>query len=708
MQIEAVHIKQINKRPKKNQPEYKLQIFMGFFLMACILGVSFRLYFSTDRVTHFLNEQIKKRQTHVKISFKSAEMSLADGIWPEIALNLKEIEVQLPQLNCPNSEKEERSPIRIGEAHIPLDILRLFRGEFALSQINIQKLELDAEVLGAKCELPKIAAQIENTNLPPSNLNEENHSQITPSSMPISNINKENKKLLSFWKEEQVNEILTFVRALKLDEVKLYFDHHQKFFEFREFQIYQPLTSSKLKLSTELSIPPEFTKGEILPQFSLSADLGAKEIQAYVDGHLSEGHIHAEAVFTPGEVSPDVKIHMQVKQLPLSSLGNYFKKTHLIPESADPHYVWTHFDAFMDGPLSQLKQAKVKFENLIVKGEFGELKIDEIERFPDASWSKFKMLIKKVSLQKAFDQFSYHGPEGIFSDFGVVDGEINFEDPKNLKMNLLWSNAKMRFSRFGHKADQKINRIEINTQEVQSKWFLEASNIEFEKMKPDAVIKAQFDSNFQDGEIELDSKKLVFDPEIQKIIFMGDWSSAQLHSNIIVSKSKIQSAKAQLNFEDYKSSEFKFKQLKLNSNFQNLKFDLQFKLPDAQITYNKEIRDWLKQALLGFEDLEPSLDIKNAQGQISVDTENWAIKNLKMYIPRTQTNLSAQVQLNAQDEFFGMCELNLPKYKKLVWNLGGIWPKLEWKAESQNLKQLIEHDADSKTLGLKTELDTHE
>ena len=678
--------KHLGYPPSKEKSKSGLKTFFGFLLVSCVLGLGVRVYFAPQRITPLLKEQMSLSLPQFKIGFKSAELILADGLLPALSLEMRDIEISSKK-NC----GAEIPPIRIQKAILPLSFFKLFERKLALSLVSVQKIEVDIENFQNGC-----SETAEASPAPPSTETK----IVAPPSSGIS-IAKH-----VFWDDQKLAQIDQVLTGVEIDELKFYFDHHQKFLIFRNFNLRQDKApgsfKSSYRLKSEFVLPSEYAQGDVLPTAFILAELTSEKMNFDVSTQISEGHVQLTSNVTPDVHSPMLDISIQAKQLPVSALTIYLSKLGLLSATAQPKFVWLSFSAAMKGRLDQLKQLPIEVKDVLLDGEFGQATISHVTRNSDGVFSDFILELPKVQVQKALELFGVKGPDGIFSQFGDLSGQLLFKTAKNFEFKGQWQDASLKFSRRGARSEQQIENLKFDLTYLDNRWRGKISDVELENGAFEGEIQLNFDPTFSEGEIEIASEKLEFNPSVQKNMFLGTVSGIKLNGKMNVNKFIIQSWDGELQVASLESDELSFKRAKLLSHFGGNRLSINAKIAEAEYKYNSEMRKIGKQVFLNFEDKSQNLVLTNLKAEISQASGQWTWKAMKSSLLEDRIQFSSSGDVNSSDLLTGELNLDFPKAKKLVWQFQGSWDHLSLNPVSTNLKNLLSKKADYKTLGLST------
>ena len=114
-------LKSRNSHSSYEKSNSGFKTFFAFGLMACVLGLSVKVFFAPERLTPLLKDELAIRLPQFQIGFKSVELVLANGVLPAFSFEIKDAEISYKK-NC----GVVIPPIRIQKANLPISIFKLF------------------------------------------------------------------------------------------------------------------------------------------------------------------------------------------------------------------------------------------------------------------------------------------------------------------------------------------------------------------------------------------------------------------------------------------------------------------------------------------------------------------------------------------------------------------------------------------------------
>ena len=106
--------------------------FVSCILIASFTGGALRLLFSPEQVRQTVNEFIETENPPLDISFESIKMSLSDGFWPRLGIEVKGLQVSSQSSCTPGAQ------LYIKQAYLPISFSSLLGQKLQFGQISAQ------------------------------------------------------------------------------------------------------------------------------------------------------------------------------------------------------------------------------------------------------------------------------------------------------------------------------------------------------------------------------------------------------------------------------------------------------------------------------------------------------------------------------------------------------------------------------------------
>jgi hypothetical protein len=664
-------------------------------LIAAILGLGFRLYFSPDRlkswVTTALDQQKRQMSHPFALSFSDASLKLSQGYLPQLAVVVTDVRV------APNPECHPESSVFIGELRLPFRVFSLLRGRAAVGVIGARDIKIDLDGLRVKCEplvspphaapAPKAPKAVVKLAAPPS----------PPVTEPVK----------PWWTDEQFDTVRGFVEGLEFSHATLQFENGAK-------EIYLDSFSALFKrgglvqLKTEIRIPPPVTYGEQIPPLKIEGEALSTKANLLVSAQVSEGSLATTAILAPAtNQTLVIDAKMSVKSLPLSMLSPFMRKAGLANERFQPKFLWLNCAASISGPFQGLFQkSPFRLEACRIEGDGTDVELVSAERTPGGQWQPFDVKVVSLDLAKLFGTVGVHGPDGVANDFGKLAGDIHVESPQEAMFTGELRNANISFSNRKFRSAQKIESVAIKMSIVKGRTRGEFNNFSLTNGALSGAVAFDFDRSLRDGTVVADILKLEFDPSVQDVLVGGKLGAIEGSAHLKFENSLVTDFGSKLKIDQTTAQDFAFSRAQI---VVDRKGDASPRIvvdaPDLGLKKSSMLDKALEPVFFGHQFLagdmlmfdQPHIEIVILEsGDI-----NWT--EAKATLEHSQIQIASVGSMNRDHLIDGTLEVNYPKIKKLKWLLAGpiVAPTLQGTGES--LAQMkARAEINDAVLGLRT------
>lgn len=131
-------------KPKRNNSPFVVDQpgstwFFYALVLAGLLGSSFRLYFSEQRVNQELRLAFARLEPELKLQFAGAKLSLDEGwLWPQVGISISDLQGSYQ----PSNQVNESIELRIDEILAPINFWALIRGRLELKVLELGHLTI--------------------------------------------------------------------------------------------------------------------------------------------------------------------------------------------------------------------------------------------------------------------------------------------------------------------------------------------------------------------------------------------------------------------------------------------------------------------------------------------------------------------------------------------------------------------------------------
>ena len=134
---------------EEDEKSNAFKIFIVAVAVAIISGLSIRFYFSPDRLREWFDLALSRQASKMKIEFRSAELKLAEGAMPQLAVELQGVKLSKVLDECPQNQFDPA--IEAERLRIPLRVSDLLFGNVSVGTLGADGLNVDLDRLKQNC-----------------------------------------------------------------------------------------------------------------------------------------------------------------------------------------------------------------------------------------------------------------------------------------------------------------------------------------------------------------------------------------------------------------------------------------------------------------------------------------------------------------------------------------------------------------------------
>lgn len=683
-----------------------LRVFFFTVALACVAGLSLRLYFHPARVKSLLENAVGGEGARIGLKFQSARLSLAHGSIPHIAVEVGGIEIN-PAHDC----RPEPS-VRISKLFLPLDVTKLIQFKLALGTIASEGIEVDLDALKMRCPA-KSQGNSGRVGAPRAPAGEPVPTVAVP---PAADTSEAGPAVAPWWSAEQLEAVRERVGGFEFSRVTVLFEEATKKVYLESFELEAGMVPGSLRLATKLVIPPELTYDERLPVLKIEALAVPTSAEVNVRAALSEGNLSVKGrlLAAPGGFL-DADLQAAVGNVPLSTLVPLLTKSGVIKGAFRPRFMWMDCQASIRGRFQGLfVENPLKLSECEIVGKGAKIRIGEAVRKPDGAWQPFVVSLANLDLAQIMDTFDWHGLDGVVSEYGRFDGEFKVSGKDSFELKGDIKGARAHFLSRNEHTDQLIKRMHVQIETNDGRASGRINHVDVDQGTFDGELAFDSFDRGREGTIRGELKTLRLSESVQKVLFAGQLEeiSGGFHGKFADRKVVQGTAKILvrgLSGKDVRVPEASFK---LESAEMGTEVHFQARAPQleirkeshffrglASVFFNHEFTgDWIRveEAKLNSRILTPAhakFD-NNSASWLSWEAAQGTLENRRIH-------LSSGGGMSRGYDIEGWIGVDYPNLRRLKWQLSGKFDKPLLQADTRaNAELQSKGSIDDARLGL--------
>jgi hypothetical protein len=551
-------------RPDKDYVDGQAGWRVVFFAaaIACIAGLGFRLYFSPERIRHWVDDAIARQSLKVSMKFDSAELSLTRGSLPQLAVVLSHVEVAPAPLCHPEPS------VKIGSLRIPVRISSLLSARIAVGIVSAADIFVDLDGLKVRC--PSTAQQ---NRLAPKRVPADASPGVNPGEKTDEKSSHEIATTPSFvqapakpwWMPEQLKAVQNLVSGFEFSQVEVEFENKTKKVYLESFLAKSDPGEKVIHVKTAVRIPEDMTYGEKIPPLKISGDVEADAADIIVRAVLSEGSLESHARLSPapeGQIAIDA--HAAVKNVPLSTTIPILARAGIIKNTFKPRFLWLACEISVKGQFQGLlKKNPLKLDQCEVQGEGARVYLASAVRGPDGSWDPFTVELSNVNVARMIETFGASGPDGIVAEYGRLNGRIDVRAQDDAEFTGAITDMDLLFSNRNIRTLQKITTLATKIKLHGSHIIGAIDEVGLAGGEFKGGINFDITHSPVHGEIKARIESLRLSDAVQKLMFAGSVADISGEGAASIHDGSLQDVHGRLSLSDLESSGFKIHEISL-------------------------------------------------------------------------------------------------------------------------------------------------
>lgn len=690
--------------------------FLGL-LIAAVLGLGFRLYFSPARLKSWVaaavQDQKKKTNSHFAFAFDSAELRLSRGWQPQFAVVLKGVKV------APAPDCRPEPSLQISELSLPLRVLPLVtKRKFSVGIVSAEGMTVDLDGLKDRCVAK--AGSAGNSSESMGGASE---------SATVKSSDKSSDEVPPWWDDARVAQIETVVEGIDFSNVDIVFEKKSKHLFLDSLRaevtsstaarasVGESARAATIDIATEVRIPPETSFGEKMPPLLIEGTVTSRRADVKISARVDEGEIEASAILTPqADKSLAIDAALGIGDLPLSTIVPLMRKVGLAGDRFQPKFLWMNCSAKIKGTFQRVfDHSPLYLDGCSLEGDGTKLTLAQATRLPNGTWEPFTIRVEALDLGKFLKTVSAQGPDGISNQFGRVRGEIAITSAKEASFKGKLQSAELSFSSGRVRAHQGLDTADLSVTFDGDRFRGAIENVALRDGEAKGRVDLEFERGLRKGTIRASLDRILFSPEVQSLLVHGKLGAMSGAVETKIEGGLVESLTSKIKFASTSGRDLRFDSVALEIELRGLTADdkasghasdksaaLTWFANGFELHAKSRYFEALKPVFLTHEFDSDWVPLENLKLESQIARSGlltW--KDIRATVERDQISIRSEGSMTRERQLAGEIEVDFPKVKNLKWTLSGSTALPILSESSKSLKDLKERvELDDQTLGL--------
>ncbi|QDK38077.1 hypothetical protein [Bdellovibrio sp. NC01] len=460
------------------------------------LGYTLKSVLSPARVAARIEKAASHIHKDIKVSFESAQVSLADGILPRFSVVITKAQMESTQACW-------MAPIlEIDELRLPVSFWGVITGTSLVKKVEADNVQLTLRGNLKDCNQAEFNA--ENASSQPA----------TPA------------PAVSLSPNEQAQKYRNAVSELSIQNFKIVLNEYPQYpTEFMDFAVKVKSFEPKV---IEVKAKTHLLRDELVGDYLSHANLfieykesPEKHVQAHFFGNWREGHYSMIGNYTIDDHL--LNVETDLKHIPLSQVLSLMQKYDLVSKDLNGKQVWISALGRMTADIRKIREAPVEVKNFRVEGELGELSSEQITftKLEPLTYKPINIDVKNMRVNRLLNFLSRNHQHKILGDLGSFSGRAEIRSENYIHLTGEHTGLEFIFSNKGQRELQVIERMlgDINLDGDQ--WSFQVNRVEPRGGNFIGSVNLKADRDFKDVDIKARIDEMVFAPQVQKLMTNG-------------------------------------------------------------------------------------------------------------------------------------------------------------------------------------------
>ncbi|MBK9039704.1 MAG: hypothetical protein IPL83_11165 [Bdellovibrionales bacterium] len=411
--------------------------------------------------------------------------------------------------------------------------------------------------------------------------------------------------------------------------------------------------------------------------------------QVEISGNYKEGLLRWNAEVD--WLSLTTQISLDQKQIPLNPVLNFFKDRRFISEDIQPKYLWLNCHLAYSGEILDLETKPLRLESCFMRGDMGSVNILEGSWYPwrTPMFDPLRIDLKDLDLQKTLEALQRTGPSGIFSRFGLLDGQLIYESSQEVKFSGEIRDLELSFSNRGVRGKQPVKSLKgeliLKKERISGNLF----DMQLEGGDFKGQLTFNVDRDFRSGAIQMAIDRLEFNKSIQNLMVGGEISRLSAFGQARVENGDVSFWRGDVGIAEIKGSGWRLQGIKMKTDFVNNSFSSLVRAKKISFPADERFYQAFRPLFLDELNFDDGVGLSDVSGKMQLSRNSGSWEKVRASAPG-KIVLSSNGKWDDSRRLTGDIVVDFPKIKKMRWEVAGSLDYVQVRPSAAMLQLLSE------------------
>ncbi len=512
-------------------------IFFVGLIFSTFLGGAIHVIFSPQRMKELVLTTMAERDPKFSLEFNEARLSLAQGWWPQFAIELQNVTIRAKD-KCVTEDV-----IVVDQFAVPLAILSLFEKKPRLGIVHVRELKYFQHPRTCKLN------NIEKVELA------DNH---------IAPLERFFRKR---WTKELVNTT-RYIEELAIENFRFYFHDEKEVFFLKDVSVFFDKVAIESKINFDFYPAPTWSGNQPFGATRTEMRILSDGVVFTSVGNLKEGQFSLSADWQVEDGTYNYSL--RGTDLPLNNLLAFARHWGSFPSlKADIRNQWMTCQWSGKGLLREIREKlDLNIQNCRLYGDLGNMTFQNTKLNITKQSGPFPVNVhlENVPMKKGLSSFGIGSSWGMVSEFGVFTGDLFLRSPHVLEvLGDLKGSSYFLVSPKGS-ARQLVKNAKLKVAFDEKRYSGLIQNIELS----DGVMKGELSFNISHegvGVMQLALTEIELSHEVQKVLYGGRVESLEIFGLGQLNANGLNAFSGKVGIKKFDTHEWYIDQARLNIEF---------------------------------------------------------------------------------------------------------------------------------------------
>jgi hypothetical protein len=607
-------------------------------LISSFLGGAIRVLSSKDRVTEFVENIVQQTEPKFSITFSSADLRLADGLKPILAVELSDLVIKAKDACITNTVLEANHIV------VPLQMIPFFASHVRFGDVHADKVLV--ALREATCETAHVAQ------------NDDDVDAIAP--------------LERFFQQRWNIEVVrtaNYLQSLQVNHLTVQRNDELWFTAENSVLSFDP-DKKRSNIAGRLTLGPKWIGTTPVGAFDIDGRINADNLSFKAHGDVREGQVQIAAEWRVN--SGQVTYNADLTDLPFQSVLSFVQHWGALVEFKPTlHDEWFSCGLHFSGDIRNMTKKPLDLKGCRLYGDLGAWELQSTSLLLNQPLP-LTVRMNDVDVLRWLQSFGWGSTWGVVAEFGRFTGEFTLQSANDFKLRGVLTNMMVYLSSLRDRAKQKVQSMNLDLLFSHDKFVGDVRQVKIENGELHGVINVDMNLSGE-GDFSLAFDRVVLASPVQRVVWGGLAPDAALYGNGHMVESQLTEFTGRAELSALETHHWEMQNLKSTVHYKDRVWSFQ---PTAEKFVLRPESKWLRFVNTIGAAMEPHpreivFRHLSAESDLSETGGHWL--KFRATVPDGKTVVVSSGEWDDKAQIHGSLSADYNHGQHQSWAIGGNW-----------------------------------